>query len=159
MKKTALLGLLIGILSLVSCSTGTIYDNSSTFCDENNSSKSEYADSINPSNIEEEDTSVNNHEFYCILPQSFIIEETTYISYGLISDLSISVGDLIGYLVNSDFDDEKKENLIYVTAQFQTHTNDSSLPLHLLVGNILEEAVVIRTSLFDFVYIAERSLK
>lgn len=96
---------------------------------------------------------------YCILPQSFIIEETTYISHGLISDLSISVGDLIGYLVNSDFDDEKKENLIYVTSQFQTYTNDSSLPLHLLVGNMLEEAVVIRTSLFDFVYIAERSLK
>lgn len=158
MKKTALLGFLIGILSLVSCSTGTIYDNSSTFCDENNSSKSEYVDSINSSDIEE-DTSANNYEFYCILPQSFIIEETTYISHGLISDLSISVGDLIGYLVNSDFNDEKKENLIYVTSQFQTYTNDSSLPLHLLVGNMLEEAVVIRTSLFDFVYIAERSLK
>lgn len=158
MKKTALLGFLIGILSLVSCSTGTIYDNSSTFCDENKSSKREYVDSINSSDIEE-DTSANNYEFYCILPQSFIIEETTYISHGLISDLSISVGDLIGYLVNSDFDNEKKENLIYVTAQFQTYTNDSSLPLHLLVGNMLEEAVVIRTSLFDFVYIAERSLK
>jgi len=71
----------------------------------------------------------------------------------------MSLGDLIGYLVNSDFNDEKKENLIYVTAQFQTYTNDSSLPLYLLISNMLKEAVVIRTSLYDFVYIAEGSLK
>jgi len=83
MKKAALL---IGILSLISCYSRTIYDNSSTFCDENNSSKSEYVDSINSSNIEKEDTSVNNNEFYCLLPQSFIINETTYVSFGLTSD-------------------------------------------------------------------------
>jgi len=156
MKKAALL---IGILSLISCYSRTIYDNSSTFCDENNSSKSEYVDSINSSNIEKEDTSVNNNEFYCLLPQSFIINETTYVSFDLTSDPSMSLGDLIGYLVNSDFNDEKKENLIYVTAQFQTYTNDSSLPLYLLISNMLKEAVVIRTSLYDFVYIAEGSLK